>query len=243
MITAQKSWWADQLFGWYLFWTLRRHFSRLSLFGELPDLSRDLPVILTPNHSTWWDGFFVYLLNKKLLDRDLYLMMTEEQLSRFPFFRRVGAYSIKPVAPRSVMQSLEYTVSLMENGQSGKPRLICVFPQGSLEPWSRRPLEYRRGLEWVFYNAGGSAVVLPLAIKATVYREQRPEAFFLFGEAVEVTGQSFPAIDRLESQEEKLLAQLQESLEVGEQTRDIFTGKRSIHDQWMRIRQKSGDSK
>ena len=39
-------------------------FMKFRCWGELPEIPDHLPLLLLPNHSTWWDGFFVYLLNK-----------------------------------------------------------------------------------------------------------------------------------------------------------------------------------
>ena len=85
MIKARPNRAADRLFWLYLRGLLRRHFYALWLVGELPNLKQDQPVLLLPNHHSWWDGFYVYLLNRMRFHRSLYLMMLEEQLFKQDF--------------------------------------------------------------------------------------------------------------------------------------------------------------
>ena len=127
MIRAQHRLWADMIFQPYLTWLFKRNFHEIQLLGTLPKITDDLPVLLLPNHSTWWDGFFVYLLNKKIFRRTAYLMMLEKQLSKYKFFAKIGAYSIEPENRRSLIESLEYTVELLNQEMP----LVTVFPQGT----------------------------------------------------------------------------------------------------------------
>ena len=110
--------------------------------------------------------------------RTAYLMMLERQLSKYKFFTKIGAYSIEPESRGSVIESLEYTVALLNQEMS----LVSVFPQGQLLPWYTRPLGYKRGVEWILRKYGNPVTVLPLAIRAEFLGEQRPSVFFLFGE-------------------------------------------------------------
>ena len=61
---------------------------------NLPEFDKSKSLIVTPNHFSWWDGFFIYWTNKKLFNRKLYVLMLEEQLKRYWFFKKLGCYSI-----------------------------------------------------------------------------------------------------------------------------------------------------
>ena len=150
MIQARHRLWADIIFQPYLTWLFKRNFHEIQLLGTPPEIPDDLPVLLLPNHSTWWDGFFVYLLNKKMFRRTAYLMMLESQLSKYKFFAKIGAYSIEPENRQGIIESLEYTVQLLNqemplrrsrdpDHRDGVPPLVSIFPQGQLLPWQTRP--------------------------------------------------------------------------------------------------------
>ena len=204
MIRTQHRLWADIIFQPYLTWLFKRNFHEIRLLGTRPEVPNDLPLLLLPNHSTWWDGFFVYLLNKRIFHRTPYLMMLETQLSKYKFFRKIGAYSIEPENRHAVIESLEYTVELLEQKMS----LVAIFPQGQLLPWHTRPLGYKRGVEWILQKYGKPATVLPLAIRTEFLGEKRPSVFFLFGDVLMFDGRTFQGMDWLEKTETALLDDL-----------------------------------
>lgn len=204
MIRARHRLWADIIFQPYLSWLFKRNFHEIRLLGTQPEIPDDLPLLLLPNHSTWWDGFFVYLLNKRVFRRTTYLMMLEAQLTKYKFFAKIGAYSIEPENRRSAIESLEYTVELLEQEMS----LVTIFPQGELLPWYTRPLGYKRGVEWVLQKHGKPVTVLPLAIRTEFLGEKRPSVFFLFGDAYTYSPTTFQGMDWLEKTETALLEDL-----------------------------------
>ncbi len=204
MIRAQHRLWADLIFQPYLKWLFKRHFHTIQLLGTLPEIPPRMPVLLLPNHSTWWDGFFIYLLNKRIFRRTAYLMMLEEQLRKYRFFAKIGAYSIEPKHRQGIVKSLKYTVELLNQDTP----LVSIFPQGELLPWHTRPLGYKRGVEWVLREYGKPVAVLPLAIRTEFLGEKRPSVFFLFGEVNSFDSDTFPGMDWLERAEGALLDDL-----------------------------------
>ncbi len=201
MIRAQHRLWADLIFQPYLTWLLKRHFHTVQILSPLPEIPDHLPLMLLPNHSTWWDGFFVYLLNKRIFRRTAYLMMLEEQLSKYWFFAKIGAYSIEPRDRRRIIESLEYTVQLLHE----QLPLVTIFPQGELLPWHTRPLGYKRGVEWILQKYRKPVAVLPLAIRTEFLGEKCPSAFLLCGDVHLLDAETFRGMDWLEEAETVLL--------------------------------------
>ena len=204
MIRAQHRFWADFIFQPYLTRLFKRHFRKIQILGTVPEVPGHLPLLLLPNHSTWWDGFFVYLLNKRIFRRTAYLMMLEAQLTKYKFFRKIGAYSIEPKHRQGIFESLAYTVELLNQSNS----LVSIFPQGELLPWHTRPLGYKRGVEWILREYGKPVAILPLAIRAEFRGEKCPEVFFLFGDVKVFDSDTFHGMDRLEEAERALLDDL-----------------------------------
>jgi len=191
----------------YLSWLFRNNFSGLNLLGNTPDIDPDLPTLLLPNHSSWWDGFFVYELNRRLFKRDIYLMMQEAQLQKYPFFTRLGVYSVNAGSPKDLRRSLSYSVQLLDRKTTPRT-LLCLFPQGELKLWDARPLNYKGGIEWILSQYGERVNLLPLAIRIEQTGHKYPEAFFLFDENYVVSAGNFPGIAWLEDLEIDLLAEL-----------------------------------
>lgn len=234
MIRATHATWAEGIFHAYVRWLFRKQFHALHVLGDVPSPSEDHPLLLLPNHSTWWDGFFIYWLNQCFFHRPAYLMMMEEQLSRYRFFSKIGAFSVDSTSPKRLLISMNYALSLL-NEDGPPPPLMCIFPQGELQPWGTRPLGYKRGVEWLLQKYGEAVHMLPLAIRLEFLGEQRPEAFFLFGKNDTLHADTFPGVDWLEDIEGQLLDDLARRIAQGERGGLLLGGTRSINrrlDRW-----------
>jgi 1-acyl-sn-glycerol-3-phosphate acyltransferase len=228
MLTARHDPWAQALFTPYITWLFRRHFHALRLLGEPPRPDPGLPLLIVPNHSTWWDGFFLYILNLRLLGRRLHLMMLEEQLARFRFFRRIGAFGIRPGSPGAVAAALDYSVSVLTDPANA----LCLFPQGEMRHPATRPLGFRRGLERILKRHGGPVGLLPLAIRCDFYEDQRPEAVFLFDRCHVAGPGAYPRVDWLEERVTALLEEADRVVRAREPGRLLVSGKRQLSESW-----------
>jgi len=225
MIKANPTRWAKFIFHIYVMRLMKRHFHAFHLFGDLPQPDPELPLLLIPNHSTWWDGFFVYLLNHQILRRESYLMMLDRQLAEYKFFSRIGAFGIAPGDKLNVKESLNYTVELLRK----KNVSITIFPQGELLPWGKRPLNFKRGIKSIISWYKESLNILPLAIRAEYVGEQQAEVFFQFGENIIVDSQSFHGVKWLEDVELNLLNNLAERIHNGDKGDILLAGIGSIN--------------
>ncbi len=179
MLTARK----NRVLNWLIYRTLvygpaRRHFSRIRLRQATPNPQRNgPPVILFGNHSSWWDGYMVMLLNEQVWGLDAYIMIEEAQLARYQFFRLLGGFSVNRQNGRSAAASITYSADLLNN----KPgRMLVIFPQGEILANDRRPL--------IFYSGVGHLArrvrdvrFYPLALRYEFIGEQRPEVFLSVG--------------------------------------------------------------
>jgi 1-acyl-sn-glycerol-3-phosphate acyltransferase len=235
MIPARHNKCADWLLKAYLHWQFKNHFYALWLLGTKPTPPADLSSLLLPNHSTWWDGFFIHLLNEKIFKRTTYLMMLEDQLKRNSFFSRAGAYSIDPNSQASIRSSLQYTHAVLQQ-KTHPPPLVCIFPQGILLPWHTRPLHYHRGVEWLCRKTAKPLCLLLLAIRIEYLNQQRPEVFFQFGPNLIVEPGQPVTSEQLSSMAEGLLADLAEKIKNHERGELLFRGRRSVNETFAALR-------
>ncbi len=227
MIKARKIIWAERLFQFYMLRLLKKSFYSFYTFGEIPKPQNNLPTILLPNHSTWWDGFFVYLLNHCFFKRRTYLMMLEEHLSKHKFFSKIGVFSINPNNPKSTIKTLNYTAELLKNQKNGVPQ-ICIFPQGELLAWGTRPLQIKKGIEVILKKYKSDVNLILVGIKVESIREQLPEVFFNFSGSSTVNYENFSFADfenKLGNQLEKLNHKI---IYERETAKPFYSGKKSL---------------
>jgi hypothetical protein len=210
---------------------MKHHFYSINLLTSAVELNPELPSLLLANHSSWWDGFLVYLLNKRVYKKQFYLMMLEEQLQKNRFFSNLGAFSINPGHPRNIRATLDYCVDVLEQPDS----LLVIFPQGELLPWGIRPLGFKAGITKVLQQHVNPVNLILLAIKIEYLKAQRPQVF--------MQGQSLPCedpnqceVDSLQQSMEKLLETMSASIVSGESGNVILKGNESINVRFERLR-------
>ncbi|MBN1560125.1 lysophospholipid acyltransferase family protein [candidate division KSB1 bacterium] len=236
MIKASISPLHEAIFSPYIRHLLKKHFNAIHLLGAVPAFA-DYSILLLPNHSSWWDGFFIHFLKVKILKRPTYLMMLEEQLSKNRFFSHVGAYSINPSSARSNLQSLSYSRDLLQ--RADKP-VVCIFPQGELLPWSVRPLGYKRGIDLILRKMTVPLNRCQVAFKCEFLAAQRADVFVKFADNHVVEPGKRLDIFGLEKEHAQLLDSVNSEIGHGVQGHILLAGKKSVNESFEALRRKIG---
>lgn len=181
MIKAKHSYWANLIFRRYLNHLIKRNFNSLRLTGELPKYDNNLPILIAPNHSSWWDGFFVYLLNDLFFYKKFYLMMLENQLSKYMYFRKLGAFSIDQNNPKKILESIHYSAEILKS--KNNPMLV-IYPQGKIEPAWKENIKINQGIEKIIEMADRNVNVIPLGMRIESENQKKPNVYFMFSENV-----------------------------------------------------------
>ncbi len=178
MIAAAKNRLIERLLAGANRGMLRRHFHAIHLLGHhhVQDLDRSAPMILYANHSCWWDGLVEFFLTYDILHTDAFLMMEEQQLQRYRFFTRIGAFSVSHGSGKALMHSLNYARELLR----GPNRMLCMYPQGEILPNDERPLRFQSGLCSIIEQTANAQLVA-VAHRYEFVGEQKPEVFVSIG--------------------------------------------------------------
>ncbi|MGC8866062.1 MAG: lysophospholipid acyltransferase family protein [Bacteroidales bacterium] len=167
MIEARHSYWRSVLFDGFVRVLLSWYFREVKIVGDY--VPRSASTMLISNHFSWWDGFFAWYLNQKLIHRRIYVMMLEEQLKIRPFFARVGAFGIK-TGRREVMKAIRYSADVLS--QPGN--LLVMFPQGIIQSQHRSYLNFQRGVEEILKGCSPAPDLLFCATLVDYYSFRRP---------------------------------------------------------------------
>lgn len=179
MIKAEHKKWAGFVFDIYLNGIIKKDFKEFYLIGDIPELDNNKGLIITPNHFSWWDGFFIYYLMKKISTRKLYIMMLEEQLKRYSFFKKLGAFSINPKNPKSIIESLNYASSVISDNS-----YLVTYPQGEIEPYEKRPLTVKEGLIKIIEKVNIVTDILPVVFKIHHSNDRKPFLYATMGNLI-----------------------------------------------------------
>lgn len=178
MIQAHKNKIFEALFSVYNTELLKKFFYKIHIEGDENFMHRDaaIPSIIYANHSNWWDGLVAFYLSKNLWGADAYIMMDIGQMSKYKFFRRIGAFSVNRENPKEAIESINYSVELIKNTR----RLLWIFPQGMMLPNDFRPIKFYSGVSKIAVDTG-AVNLIPLAFRYEFLMEQRPEIFISIG--------------------------------------------------------------
>ena len=132
MLPARKRPLAGRLLIAYIRLSLRRHFERILLFGDDPAYGTDeaYPLIWYSTHQSWWDGFLEIPLVLRHR-QELWLMMDENNLRKFPAFRWVGVFGVDLTSAQGRAAALLYAAKRLRAG--GRSSLY-LYPHGRLVP-------------------------------------------------------------------------------------------------------------
>lgn len=173
MIQAHKGGPWGWLMDGYVSWKFRSAFRGLWVRGALP--ADETPRLVYMNHSSWWDGFVFHQLCQSA-GWDGYCLMEEQNLARFRFLSRLGAFSIRKQEAASSLASLRYARHLLSLPRAA----VLIFPEGELRSLSARPLSLARGVEVL--AKGAQVICQPLAVRYAFLEHELPDVLLQVGE-------------------------------------------------------------
>lgn len=153
-------------------------------FLNLPEvLPEDRPILLVGNHVSNWDGFVFRELQTRLRPAwPIYSVMLEKELRRLPIFRLLGGVGIDPGSPASVTGAIRALGSLRRKSPEF---FLSYFPQGSIYPSFKRPLDFKGGVD-LFIRALTPLTVLPVGLHIEPMRKLAPTFFASVGRPIKM---------------------------------------------------------
>lgn len=173
MIKANHHYLWRIFFDWYIQRIIKTHFSNFYIDINL-SLLPDLPVLVISNHTSWWDGFIIYHMNRIHWKKKFHVMMLEEELSKRKPLSHIGAYSVKK-GTRSIINSMNYTVDLLHH----KENMVLLFPQGSMFSQFEQPIAFESGLFSILKRIN-SPIQLVFCVMLTDYGSNKKPTLSLY---------------------------------------------------------------
>ncbi|WP_026689382.1 lysophospholipid acyltransferase family protein [Alteribacter aurantiacus] len=226
----------ESLFSVYNKRLLTKHFQSVQVKNDWTPTSSKRGVLFYINHSSWWDSLVLFHLNRHVLKQDGYALMSEEGLTKFPFFKKLGAFPINSSSYTSVLRSLKKAAKLLDEGKA-----LYLFPQGEERHVDIRPLHFQHGASYLVQKAEACDVV-PITFYHGLLHGQYPEFYIHIGPSISL----METTDRTvltQTLEQTMINQL-ESLKdavVTENTKGftpLIKEQKTIGDRWYGVKQK-----
>lgn len=159
---------------WYVARKVRAAFRGVWVRGSFPSAEGGL--LAYANHSNFWDGFLIHQL-AKVARWDGYAVMEEENLAKYRFHARIGAFSVNRKDPRAALPSIRYAGEVL----SRKNAAVFIFPEGELVPGQGPLAPLQRGVEVIARTAKVRSV--PVAIRYCFLEHEHPDVLVELGPA------------------------------------------------------------
>lgn len=165
-------------FDWYTRILLKRRF-RSVLVKQRYKPTAGARTVYFANHNYWWDGLLPLYLNRTRFNQKARALMEDTQMQQYPFFSRIGAFSINLSDPRGVIRSLRYAVESLKRPDS----CLFIYPEGTLNPPGNEKPDFKRGLSWL-YEQVPEADFVPFAIYIDHSSGSKPDLHIHIGDAI-----------------------------------------------------------
>ena len=157
--------------------SVRKNIHAVWVKGGLDTLPKG-SYILAPNHHSWWDAYLLWFITRKL-GCDFRVLMDDGQLSKFYFFRHLGAIGASEI--RTALRFLQSGFLKSDSLKGNVPSVLVIFPEGELSAASKLT-QIEKGLD--YFSEKAKIPVVPLAMRIVLRGAQLPEAFLNFGEPI-----------------------------------------------------------
>ncbi|KLT65234.1 1-acyl-sn-glycerol-3-phosphate acyltransferase [Pedobacter sp. BMA] len=126
-------------FPWYIKLIIKKDFSHFR-FNEL-EIKESAAVLVLANHFSWWDGFFIFYLNKLLFKKHFHVLVSAENYKKVWFLKYLGAFAAESKG-KDVLATLDYAGQLLDDPNN----LVLIFPQGKLYSNHIKSIHFEKGV-------------------------------------------------------------------------------------------------
>ena len=153
-IPAKENKYVIWFFKWYSFFLFKLRFKNVFFRSEYQPDNNDSTLILA-NHHSWWDGIIPLLINEFEFNQNARAVMENTQIKKYPFFSRIGAYSIDRMNIKSAIFSLDYGAQWLNKPNNS----LFIYPEGKITSVTS-PIIVEQGFLKIIKQSPNAKIVL-----------------------------------------------------------------------------------
>jgi hypothetical protein len=157
-------------FKWYTFFLLKFRFKSVYFRSDYYPVDKDSTLILA-NHNSWWDGLLPLIVNGFVFKQNLRAIVEDTQIIKYPFFSRIGAFSISRQDMKSALYSLEHGAQWLNNPNNN----LFVYPEGKITSLTS-PIVVENGFSKIVQRSPNAKIVL-LTIFISTANHNKPSLY------------------------------------------------------------------
>ncbi|WP_129718133.1 1-acyl-sn-glycerol-3-phosphate acyltransferase [Pedobacter sp. SYP-B3415] len=152
-------------FSWYISFLIKRNFASYT-YSDI-EAGGTQSILMLANHFSWWDGFLLFHLNKKVFHRKFHVLITGENYRSVFFLKYLGGFAVSRRG-KDIVDTLSFAGGLLE--QPGN--LVLLFPQGKIYSNHIGSVQFEKGVMQIL-QAGERRFRILFAATLTDYWEHK----------------------------------------------------------------------
>ncbi|MFA6275754.1 MAG: glycerol acyltransferase [Pedobacter sp.] len=139
MYHSRKNGFIFHCYSWYINYILKKDFSAFT-HNQLV-IKDDEAVLLLANRFSWWDGFMLFQLNKKVFKKQFHALVTTDDYKQLNYLKYFGCFAPENKG-KDVLETLLYAGSLLDDPKN----LVLIFPQGKIKSSYVDSIAFEKGV-------------------------------------------------------------------------------------------------
>jgi 1-acyl-sn-glycerol-3-phosphate acyltransferase len=170
MYQPRKNSFIFNFFSWYISFIIKKDFSSFNY--DAPDLKKEAAILVLANHFSWWDGFFLFYINKKLFKKNFHVLVNADNYKKVAFLKYLGAFAAENKG-KDVLETLNYAGQLLDNPSN----LVLVFPQGKLFSNHVKSINFEKGVMQMINASQKKISIVFAATFIDYFSKRKPSAY------------------------------------------------------------------
>ncbi|WP_231459192.1 MULTISPECIES: 1-acyl-sn-glycerol-3-phosphate acyltransferase [unclassified Pedobacter] len=159
-----------RFFTWYIKFIIKKDFT--SFKHDSVSFQRDSSILIIANHFSWWDGFFIFYLNKIVFKKEFHVLVNAENYHKVSFLKYLGAFATSS-GGKDVLNTLSYAGELLSNPNN----LVLVFPQGKLHSNHAQEINFEKGVMQMINSSNKKINIIFAATFIDYFSSRKPSVF------------------------------------------------------------------
>jgi hypothetical protein len=156
-------------YAWYFDYIFKKDFSSFN-YTKLT-VRQDEAVLVLANRFSWWDGFMLFQLNRKIFKKKFYVLVSNADYQQVKYLKYFGAFAPESKG-KDVITTLHYAGSLLDDPRN----LVLIFPQGKMRSSHAATINFEKGVLQVINASKKRFQVVFSAILTDYFNHRKPQA-------------------------------------------------------------------
>ncbi|WP_421946207.1 1-acyl-sn-glycerol-3-phosphate acyltransferase [Pedobacter sp.] len=159
-----------RFFAWYISFIIKKDFAAFNY--ESVTLKKESSVLVLANHFSWWDGFLIFYLNKKIFKKEFHVLVNADNYAKVSFLKYLGAFAAAK-SGKDILDTLSYAGELLNNPNN----LVLVFPQGKLHSNHLQDISFEKGVMQIINASTKNTNIIFAATFIDYFSKRKPSAY------------------------------------------------------------------